>query len=113
MIFWKDKRILVTGGGGFLGKAVVAHLQKNGCSQIFVPRKKEYDLRTNADIEKVLNNSQPDLIIHLAAVVGGIQANSESPGSFFYDNLIMGVQLMEQARLFKVKKFVAVGTICA
>lgn len=113
MSFWKDKKVVVTGGSGFLGKFVVAELVRKGCRHILIPRKKEYDLRKMSAIIKMLEKSKPDIIIHLAAVVGGIGANRMSPGEFFYDNLMMGVQLMEQARLFGVKKFVAIGTICA
>ena len=113
MKFWKNKRVVVTGGAGFLGKVVVDQLVKKGCRYIFVPRKSDYDLRDLASIKRFLKTSQPHLIIHLAAVVGGIGANRENPGAFFYDNLIMGVQLMEQARLFGTEKFVAIGTICA
>lgn len=111
--FWQDKKVIVTGGSGFLGQYVVAELTRKGCRHILVPRKKEYDLRKMSAIKKMLSKSNPDVIIHLAAVVGGIGANRIKPGEFFYDNLMMGVQLMEQARLSGVKKFVAIGTICA
>lgn len=111
--FWKTKRIVVTGGAGFLGRVVVDLIKGKGCRQIFVPRSKTCDLRKSAAIKRMLKETRPDLIIHLAAVVGGIGANRENPGKFFYDNLIMGVQLMEEARLFGVRKFVAIGTICA
>lgn len=113
MDFWQDKKVVVTGGNGFLGKAVVRELQEKGCKSIFVVRKKEFDLRKEEDIKKLLKETDPDLIIHLAAVVGGIGANKENPGKFFYDNLIMGTQLMEQARLAKVDKVVLIGTICS
>jgi GDP-L-fucose synthase len=111
--FWNDKRVVVTGGAGFLGQAVVRFLEARGARNIFVPRSKAYDLREMDDVKRLLTDARPDLIIHLAAVVGGIGANRENPGKFFYDNLIMGVQLMDQARRAGVKKFVAVGTICA
>ena len=113
MKFWKDKRVVVTGGAGFLGQAVVRLLRQRGCRQIFIPRSKEYDLRSLPAIQRMLKKVKPDIILHLAAVVGGIGANRENPGKFFYDNLIMGVQLIDQAYRFGVKKFVAVGTICA
>lgn len=107
-----EKRIMVTGGSGFLGQYVVQQLQEQGCQKIFVPRKADYDLRELAAIEQALADSQAEIIIHLAAIVGGIGANREAPGSFFYDNLMMGVQLMEVARLRGVEKFVGVGTVC-
>lgn len=113
MGFWKNKRVVVTGGAGFLGKFVVKELRRKGCTKIFIPLEKEFDLKDLSAIKKLLMRSKPDVIIHLAAVVGGIGANRENPGKFFYENLIMGIQLMEQARLFGVKKFVAIGTICA
>jgi GDP-L-fucose synthase len=111
--FWKDKSVVVTGGAGFLGRAVVAELQSKGSQNIFVPRKKDYDLRDLNSIRTLLDKTKPDIIIHLAAVVGGIGANRENPGKFFYENLIMGTQLMHEAHLHKIKKFVSVGTICA
>lgn len=106
-------RILVTGGSGFLGKRVVAHLQEIGCTDVFAPRSEQYDLREQSCVRKVMADLAPDVIIHLAAVVGGIGANQANPGTFFYDNLIMGTMLMEEARLAGAAKFVAVGTICA
>jgi GDP-L-fucose synthase len=109
----KDKRVIVTGGSGFLGKYVVAELQRKKCKHVFIPRKKEFDLRKMEEIKALLDKVRPHVIIHLAAVVGGIGANRVSPGEFFYDNLMMGVQLMDQARLFGVEKFVGIGTICA
>lgn len=111
--FWIGKRVMVTGGAGFLGSYVVKKLKEWGCKDIFVPRRKEYDLRNLAAIIKLLEETHPHIIIHLAAQVGGIGANREKPGEFFYNNLIMGTQLMEQARLFEVEKFVAIGTVCA
>ncbi len=103
MGFWKDKRVLVTGGAGFLGRFVVRELKEKQCRQIFTPRKKEFNLCLEKDIARLLKSKRPDIIIHLAAVVGGIGANRENPGKFFYENLLMGVQLMEQARLIGVQ----------
>ena len=113
MGFWKNKRVIVTGGAGFLGKFVVDELRHKGCTKIFVPLEQEFDLRDLSAIKRLLKRAKPDVIIHLAAVVGGIGANRENPGRFFYENLIMGIQLIEQARIFGVKKLVAIGTICA
>ena len=111
--FWKNKNVVVTGGAGFLGKVVVEQLTQEGCNHIFVPRVEEYDLRDLGAIRKMFKAANPHIIIHLAAVVGGIGANRENPGKFFYDNLIMGIQLIEEARCFGAEKFVAIGTICA
>jgi GDP-L-fucose synthase len=113
MSFWKDKRVIVTGGAGFLGTVVVDQLKHKGCQHITVPRSQQFDLRKTSSIRKLYSQARPDMIIHLAAVVGGIGANRENPGKFFYDNLMMGVELMEQARQMKIPKFVAIGTICA
>jgi GDP-L-fucose synthase len=107
------KRIVVTGGAGFLGRFVVERLKAHSDVEVFVPRRSEYDLVEKADIVRLLEESRPDLVIHLAAVVGGIGHNKKHPGRFFYENLMMGAQLIEQSRLFGVKKFVAVGTVCA
>src|SRR5579884_1745884 len=104
---------MVTGGSGFLGRHVVDHLKQIGCQDIFVPRHEDYDLVDREAIRRALRDGKPDVIIHLAAVVGGIKANRDNPGRFFYENLMMGAQLMEEARLVGVAKFVAVGTICA
>lgn len=113
MKFWENKNVIVTGGAGFLGQSVVDQLKKRGCKNIFIPRQKEFDLRKESVIKKLYKKVNPDIVLHLAAVVGGIGANRENPGKFFYDNLIMGVQLIEQARVFNIPKFVSVGTICA
>jgi len=108
-----SKRIIVTGGAGFLGKYVVKKLKEEGCAKVFVPEKKDYDLRKLESVEKLYKDAKADIVIHLAAVVGGIGANRENPATFFYDNLMMGVQLIEQARLNNIEKFVAIGTICS
>ncbi|MCG2790984.1 MAG: NAD-dependent epimerase/dehydratase family protein, partial [Actinomycetia bacterium] len=113
MNFWKDKRVIVTGGAGFLGSYVVEKLKERGCRNVFIPRSKEYDFTKEANIIRLYKDYPCDIVIHLAAVVGGIGANRENPGKFFYDNLVMGAMLMEYARQFKVDKFTAIGTICA
>ena len=112
-IVWSDTRVVVTGGAGFLGSFVTEKLRGRGCHQIFVPRSSEYDLRDRDAIVRLYEETRPDVVIHLAAVVGGIGANRDNPGRFFYDNAIMGIQLIEYARQMGVKKFVATGTICA
>lgn len=111
--FWRDKRVVVTGGAGFLGSFVVNRLRTLGCREIATPRKHEFDLLHESAIARLLDTVKPNLIIHLAAVVGGIGANRENPGRYLYENLAMGVQLMEQARLAGVEKFVSIGTICS
>ena len=111
--WWTDRRVMVTGGGGFLGAAVVRHLRERGATDIFVPRSREYDLRTLDAIVAALRDGRPDVVIHLAAVVGGIGANRENPGRFFYENAIMGIELMEQARRAGVSKYVQIGTVCS
>ena len=113
MPFWDNKRVLVTGGAGFLGSFVVEKLQARGCKDIFVPRSKEYNLVEMEAVKRVYRDAKPDIVIHLAARVGGIGANQANPGTFFYDNLIMGVQMMEEGRKAGLEKFVALGTICA
>lgn len=110
---WRDKRVIVTGGAGFLGSFVVEKLRELGCRNVAVPRSAECDLREAGAIERLLTEVQPHVILHLAAVVGGIGANRLNPGKYFYDNAIMGIQLIEHARRHGVEKFVAVGTICA
>jgi len=106
------KRVMVTGGAGFLGSFVVETLRRRGCPEVFVPRKQEYDLVHPRNVERAYDDARPEVVFHLAARVGGIGANRENPGSFFYENLMMGAQLMEVARLRGVEKFVALGTIC-
>lgn len=110
---WADKRVVVTGGTGFLGSFVVEKLRERGCQDVFVPRSAEFDLRQRAHIIRLYEQVNPHIVIHLAAVVGGIGANQANPGRFFYDNAIMGIELIEYARLSGVEKFVALGTICA
>jgi GDP-L-fucose synthase len=110
---WSDKRICVTGGAGFLGTHLIQDLRAHGAKEIFVPTIEEFDLVDPTAIARMLADSDPDVIIHLAAHVGGIGANREHPAEFFYDNLMMGVQLMHQAYLTGVEKFVAIGTVCA
>lgn len=111
--FWHDKRVWVTGGAGFLGSFIVEGLKQRGAHEIFAPRSREYDLREIDQIRRALRELKPDLIIHAAARVGGIGANREHPADFFYDNLMMGVQLMHEAYKSRVAKFVALGTVCA
>ena len=111
--YFANRCVVVTGGAGFLGRYVIERLQNRGCRQIQVPRIEQYDLVKLDGIERMYEDMRPDVVIHLAAVVGGIGANRERPGGFFYKNLMMGVQLIEQARLRGVEKFVAIGTVCA
>jgi GDP-L-fucose synthase len=113
MSFWSDKKVVVTGGAGFLGRRVIARLNQEGVREITVPRSSDCDLVKFGDAARLLDSAKPDIVIHLAAKVGGIGANRENPGKFFYDNLMMGVQLMEISRQTGVHKFVAAGTICA
>ena len=111
--FWQSRRVCVTGGAGFLGSFVTEKLRQRGAHEIFIPRYPEYDLVQPQDVERLLDDARPDVILHLAAHVGGIGANRLHPAEFFYDNLMMGVQLMHQAWKRGVEKFVAIGTVCA
>lgn len=113
MGFWTDRRVCVTGGAGFLGGFVQQELRRQGAERIFVPEYPAFDLVKHDDIVRMLDEAKPDVVIHLAAVVGGIGANMANPGRFYYENMMMGVQLIEEARLAGVGKFVALGTICA
>ena len=113
MSFWNNKRVTVTGGAGFLGSFVVEKLKEQGCREIFVPRSGQYDLVDMEAVKRLYKEARPDIVIHLAARVGGIGANRANAGKFFYDNAMMGIQLIEQGRLFGVEKFVALGTVCA
>lgn len=111
--FFKDRRVVVTGGAGFLGSYIIKKLEGRECGHILVPQIQHYDLVEMADIRRMYDDMKPDIVIHLAAVVGGIGANRKHPGKFFYKNLMMGVQLIEEARLRSIEKFVAIGTVCA
>ena len=111
--FWSDKRVVVTGGAGFLGSFVVEQLRTKGCRQIIVPRSRDYDLVEMEAVRRLYADTTPDILIHLAARVGGIGANQANPGRFFYENLMMGSQLIEIGRQRGLGKLVAIGTICA
>ena len=111
--YFSSKRIAVTGGAGFLGRSVVDKLRERGCVDPFVPRSADFDLRQDDGVREFLQTARPQVLIHLAAVVGGIGANRENPGRFLYENLIMGTRLIEESRKAGVEKFVCVGTICA
>ncbi len=113
MTFWTGRRILVTGGGGFLGRSLVETLRRHGAADVLAPRSAELDLRERDAVRSALAREKPDVVIHAAAVVGGIGANRAHPGRFFYENAIMGIQLIEEARRAGVGKLVCLGTICA
>ena len=113
MSYWTDRRILVTGGGGFFGRHLVKRLERENPAALLAPRAKEYDLRQADAVERCLAATRPEVVIHAAASVGGIGANQRHPGKFFYDNAIMGLNLIEGARRAGVGKFVCLGTVCA
>ena len=113
MNFWENKRVSVTGGKGFLGSYILEKLEQRECRNVSVADLPEYNLTMILDIQRMYLELKPDIVIHLAAVVGGIGANRENPGKFFYENAIMGIQLMHEAYLNNIEKFVAIGTICA
>jgi GDP-L-fucose synthase len=111
--FWANKRVVVTGGHGFLGSFVAEKLRERGASELFLPRSRDFDLRSSADVERLFTESRPDVLIHLAAVVGGIGANRRHPGRYFYENAIMGLQIIESARRHQLAKLVCLGTVCS
>jgi GDP-L-fucose synthase len=113
MGFWENRRVVVTGGHGFLGSFVVEKLRAAGAKEVVVPRSKTHDLREKSEALRLFTDAKPDIFIHLAAVVGGIGANRENPGRFFYDNAAMGLNVIEAARIVGIEKFVCAGTICS
>ncbi|NDJ52422.1 MAG: GDP-L-fucose synthase [Chloroflexi bacterium] len=112
MSFWSENRFVVTGGSGFLGRYVTEALKNRGATEVFIPRRKDYDLRSHEAVIRLLKDAQPTVIVHMAAVAGGIGVNRERPAEFFYDNLMMGTMLMHEAWQAGIKKFVSVGTVC-
>lgn len=110
---WSSKRVIVTGGAGFLGRVVCERLRTSGCTEIFIPRRAEFDLTSESHVRRLFDAARPDIILHLAAEVGGIGANRENPGRFFFANMAMGLHLIEEARKRGLDKFIQVGTICA
>jgi GDP-L-fucose synthase len=113
MGFWENRRVIVTGGHGFLGSFVVEKLRAAGAREIVIPRSQRHDLRIQSEALRLYTDSRPDVVIHLAAVVGGIGANRANPGRFFYDNATMGINMIEAARIAGIEKFVCAGTICS
>lgn len=113
MSFWQNRRVVVSGGGGFLGSFVVEKLRAAGCREVVVPRSREYDLREKDEALRLYKDARPDIFVHLAAVVGGIGANRANAGRFFYDNAAMGLHVIEAARIAGIEKFVCAGTICS
>jgi GDP-L-fucose synthase len=113
MGFWEKRRVVLSGGNGFLGSFVVERLRKSGCTEILTPHSKDYDLREKSEALRLYKDARPDIFIHLAAVVGGIGANRSNPGRFFYDNAVMGINAIEAGRIAGVEKFVCAGTICS
>src|SRR5262249_6790504 len=111
--FFENLRLVVTGGSGFLGTHVVRKLRERGCKEIFVPRSREFDLRRTDHVIRLHEQTKPDIIIQLAAIVGGIGANRLHPGAFFYDSAIMGIEMIEHARRLGIQKFVQIGTVCS
>jgi GDP-L-fucose synthase len=113
MSYWTDRRVCVTGGAGFLGSYIVERLHGLGCGEVFVPRRRDYDLTEIEAVRRLYADAKPDTVIHAAAVVGGIGANKAHPARFFYENLMMGVQLLHEGWRAGVEKFVSIGTVCA
>jgi GDP-L-fucose synthase len=113
MAFWTNKRVVVTGGAGFLGSFVIEKLRERGCTEIVCPRSKDYDLREKDQVDRLFRDARPEIVFHLAAVVGGIGANRRHPGRFFYENAIMGIHTIECARLHGIGTFVCIGTVCS